>query len=81
LAEKRDELRAKGVPVTDIVDHGAAKFVYFKDSNGLSLECCCLVRDLTEDDAIMRERFTLRREALELGIETSGEISASQSGN
>ena len=81
LAEKRDELRAKGVQVTNIVDHGSAKSIYFKDPNGLSLEYCCFVRNLTEDDAIMRERFTLRREALELSIETSGEISAAQSGN
>jgi catechol 2,3-dioxygenase-like lactoylglutathione lyase family enzyme len=81
LAEKRDELRAKGVEVTDIVDHGAAKSIYFKDPNGLSLEYCCFVRDLTEDDAIMRERFTLPREALELSTETSAEISAAQSGN
>jgi catechol 2,3-dioxygenase-like lactoylglutathione lyase family enzyme len=81
LAEKRDELRAKGIQVTDIVDHGVGKSIYFKDPNGLSLEYCCFVRDLTEDDAIMRERFTLGREALELSTETSGEISAAQSRN
>jgi catechol 2,3-dioxygenase-like lactoylglutathione lyase family enzyme len=79
LAEKRDELRAKGVQVTDIVDHGIAKSIYFKDPNGLSLEYCCFVRNLTKDDAIMQERFTLRREALELSVETSAEISAARS--
>jgi len=79
LAEKRDELRAKGVQVTDIVDHGSAKSIYFKDPNGVSLEYCCFVRNLTKDDAIMRERFTLQREALELNIETSSEISAARS--
>jgi catechol-2,3-dioxygenase len=31
LADKRDELRAKGVEVTDIVDHGWSKSIYFKD--------------------------------------------------
>jgi catechol 2,3-dioxygenase-like lactoylglutathione lyase family enzyme len=31
LAQKRDELRAKGVEVTDIVDHGWAQSIYFKD--------------------------------------------------
>ena len=56
LAEKRDELRAKGVVVTDIVDHGWAQSIYFKDPNGLSLEYCCMVRHLTED-AMMQERF------------------------
>lgn len=36
LADKRDELRAKGVETTDIVDHGWARSIYFKDPNGLS---------------------------------------------
>jgi catechol 2,3-dioxygenase-like lactoylglutathione lyase family enzyme len=66
LAAKRDELSAKGVEVTDIVDHDWAKSIYFKDPNGLSLEYCCLVRDLADDDAKMRERFTVGRAALEL---------------
>ena len=66
LAEKRDELRAKGVETTDIVDHGWAHSIYFKDPNGLSLEYCCVVRNLTEDDATMQERFTIPRGALEL---------------
>lgn len=66
LANKRDELRAKGVKVTDIVDHGFAKSIYFKDPNGLSLEYCCFVRDLTKDDSTMQERFTVPRAALEL---------------
>jgi len=61
LAEKRDELRAKGVETTDIVDHGWAQSIYFKDPNGLSLEYCCMVRNLTEDDARMQERFTIPR--------------------
>ena len=51
LAAKRDELRAKGIEVTDIVDHGWAQSIYFKDPNGMSLEYCCTLRDLTEDDA------------------------------
>src|SRR5205823_3257016 len=65
LADKRDELRANGVEVTDIVDHGWAQSIYFKDPNGLSLEYCCQVRNLTEDDARMQERFTVRRAALD----------------
>ena len=59
LAAKRDQLCAKGLEVTDIVDHGWAKSIYFSDPNGLSLEYCCLVRDLTEDDAVMQERGTI----------------------
>lgn len=79
LAEKRDELRAKGVQVTDIVDHDCAKSIYLKNPNGLALEYCCFVRELTEGDAIMQERFTLPSEALELSIGASGEISAANS--
>ena len=77
LADRRDELRAKGVEVTDIVDHGSAKSIYFKDPNGLSLEYCCSVRSLTKDDAIMQERRTLSFAALELNNTTSSEINAS----
>ena len=74
LASRRDELRAKGVDVTDVVDHGWAKSIYFKDPNGISLEYCCLMRDFTEDDATMQERFTIPRAALELGTATGAKI-------
>ena len=79
LADKRDELRAKGVEVTDIVDHGWAKSIYFTDPNGLSLEYCCVMRNLTKDDAMMQERCTVRRAALELSNATSAEVAAAQS--
>jgi catechol 2,3-dioxygenase-like lactoylglutathione lyase family enzyme len=79
LADKRDELRAKGVEVTDIVDHVWAKSIYFKDPNGMSLEYCCLVRNFTEDDARMQERFTLPLAALGLDNSTSGVITKAQS--
>jgi catechol 2,3-dioxygenase-like lactoylglutathione lyase family enzyme len=75
LADKRDELRAKGVEVTDIRDHDWAQSIYFKDPNGLSLEYCCVVRKLNEDDARMQERFTVGRAALELSTTTSAEVS------
>jgi catechol 2,3-dioxygenase-like lactoylglutathione lyase family enzyme len=73
LAQKRDELRAKGVEVTDIVDHGWAQSIYFKDPNGLSLEYCCMVGNLPEGDAAMQGAFTIRRAALELGNAISAE--------
>ena len=79
LAAKRDDLRAKGVEVTDIVDHEWAKSIYFKDPNGLSLEYCCLMRNLTEDDATMQERCTVGRAVLELNNTTSAEVSEAQS--
>src|SRR6516165_8291147 len=78
LAQKRDELRAKGVEVTDVVDHGWAQSIYFKDPNGLSLEYCCMVRNLTEDDAMMQERFTIPRGALELNNTLSAKVPAAR---
>ena len=79
LAEKRDELRAKGVETTDIVDHGWAQSIYCKDPNGLSLEYCCVTRNLTEDDAEMQERFTIPRSALELNNTLAARVPAAQS--
>jgi catechol 2,3-dioxygenase-like lactoylglutathione lyase family enzyme len=66
LAKKRDELRGKGVETTDIVDHGWARSIYFKDPNGISLEYCCVVGNRPEGDAAMHGAFTVRRAALEL---------------
>lgn len=58
LEAKRQELLDKGVSVTDVVDHDWSKSIYFKDPNGISLEYCCLVRDVgTEDDVNMQIRF------------------------
>lgn len=67
LEEKRKELLAKGVKVTEVVDHEWAKSIYFKDPNGLSLEYCCFTRDPgTEDDIRMQERFERTVQALGL---------------
>jgi catechol-2,3-dioxygenase len=79
LAEKRDELRAKGVETTEIIDHGWAQSIYFKDPNGLSLEYCCMVRNLTEDDARMEKRFTIPRSALELDNTLNAKAPAARS--
>jgi catechol 2,3-dioxygenase-like lactoylglutathione lyase family enzyme len=65
LVNKRDELRAKGVDVTDISDHGWSSSIYFRDPNGVTLEYCCATRDLRSEDAGGRE-FTVSRAALEL---------------
>src|SRR5205809_1522342 len=57
LEAKRQELLAKGVLVTDIVDHEWAQSIYFHDPNGISLEYCYLTRDVgTEDDVTMQVR-------------------------
>src|SRR5438128_2775823 len=67
LIEKRNELIAKGVDVTDVVDHDWAKSIYFKDPNGMQLEFCCLTRNLNADDARMQERaeISVRRMGLQ----------------
>jgi catechol 2,3-dioxygenase-like lactoylglutathione lyase family enzyme len=67
LIEKRDELRARGVEVTEVVDHDWAKSIYFKDPNGIQLEFCCYTRDLNTDDARMQHRaeISVRRLGLE----------------
>jgi catechol 2,3-dioxygenase-like lactoylglutathione lyase family enzyme len=67
LLEKRNELIAKGVEVTDVVDHDWAKSIYFKDPNGLQLEYCYFSRNLNDNDARMQDRFdiTVKRLGLE----------------
>ena len=76
LDEKRNELLAKGVDVTDVVDHDWAKSIYFKDPNGLQLEFCCFTRNLNADDARMQPRaeISVRR----LGLEDSVALSAAR---
>ena len=64
LADKSSEVRAKGVEVTDIVDHSWSKSTYFKDPADLSIKYSWLVRNLTQHDARMRERLTMRRPEL-----------------
>jgi glyoxalase family protein len=70
LDEKRNELIARGVEVTEVVDHDWAKSIYFKDPNGLQLEFCCFTRNLNDDDARLQERaeISIRR----LGLEGAG---------
>ena len=74
LARKRDELRKKGVAVTEIVDHQWAQSIYFKDPNGLSLEYCCTVGERPQASAIKEGAFTIRRAALDLGDALAADI-------
>jgi catechol 2,3-dioxygenase-like lactoylglutathione lyase family enzyme len=55
LEKKRLELAEKGVDVTDVVDHGWCKSIYFKDPNFLQLEYCCLTEELGEEHTRGRE--------------------------
>ncbi len=72
LNEKRDELLAKGVRVSEVVDHDWAKSIYFKDPNGVQLEYCCYTRDLTTGDTVMVDRFEASLAAL--GLEDTPDI-------
>jgi catechol 2,3-dioxygenase-like lactoylglutathione lyase family enzyme len=47
LLEKQKALRAKGVQVTDMVDHGWCQSIYFRDPNKLQLEYCVLTEQLS----------------------------------
>jgi catechol 2,3-dioxygenase-like lactoylglutathione lyase family enzyme len=78
LEDKRRELIDKGVEVTEVVDHGWAKSIYFRDPNGLSLEYCCLVRNFSQDDATMQERFELSIKALGLDTPTADDINVAR---
>src|SRR4029453_7543731 len=68
LEEKRNELIARGVQVTEVVDHDWAKSIYFKDPNGLQLEFCCFTRN--DNDARLQQRaeISIRR----LGLDGAG---------
>jgi catechol-2,3-dioxygenase len=54
LEAKREELIAKDVDVTPVVDHEWCRSIYFRDPNGLLLEYCATVRAFTADDKIMK---------------------------
>ena len=51
LVGLRDRLKASGSEVTDVVDHGFIRSVYFTDPNGIALEASCWMLDATGRDA------------------------------
>ena len=61
LATRQAELREKGVEITDVVDHGWCKSIYFKDPNGLQLEFCCLTTELDATHTAARTSDTWTR--------------------
>jgi catechol 2,3-dioxygenase-like lactoylglutathione lyase family enzyme len=44
LLALRDRLKAAGCEVTDVVDHGFIRSIYFTDPNGIALEASCWAR-------------------------------------
>ena len=66
LEDKRGELLAKGIDVSEVVDHDWAKSIYFKDPNGIQLEYCVFTRNLNADDARMQDRVEISTRRLGL---------------
>ncbi len=48
LADRQADLRSKGVDVSDVVDHGWCKSIYFRDPNHLQLEYCVVTETFEE---------------------------------
>lgn len=63
LAQKRDELVAKGLKVRGIVDHGWCQSIYFRDPNFLQLEFCCLTAELSDEHTAGRHAVAWTRHA------------------
>lgn len=61
LDAKRSDLIAKDVEVTDVVDHGWCKSIYFKDPNHIQLEFCCYTQGLGEAQVAGRFEDEWRR--------------------
>lgn len=55
LLALRDRLKAAGCEVTDVVDHGFIRSVYFTDPHGIALEASCWVLDATGRPADFRD--------------------------
>ncbi len=48
LVSRQQHLKAQGVSVSDVVDHGWCESIYFKDPNGLQLEYCVVTETFGE---------------------------------
>jgi catechol 2,3-dioxygenase-like lactoylglutathione lyase family enzyme len=55
LLSLRSRLKAADCEVTDVVDHGFIRSVYFTDPNGIALEASCWVLDATGRPADYRD--------------------------
>jgi catechol 2,3-dioxygenase-like lactoylglutathione lyase family enzyme len=56
LEELRSRLKSHGCEVTDVVDHGVMRSIYFTDPSGIALEASWWVNDATARDADYLDR-------------------------
>lgn len=54
LIARKEDLERKDIDVTDVVDHGWCKSIYFRDPNNLQLEFCTVTGDL--DESLLDDR-------------------------
>ena len=50
LEEKKAELTRRGIKVSETVDHGYARSIFFRDPNDLQVEFCCMTRPFNPGD-------------------------------
>src|ERR1700736_57399 len=67
LSKSGRSLVAKGIKVTEVIDHEWAKSIYFKDPNGIQLEFCCYTRDLLKEDGELKTR--IKASVAQLGLD------------
>ena len=59
LDQLRQRIATRGVEVSDIIDLGHAKSIFFFDPNGLQLEYCCQTRPFNVQDLQRESTATL----------------------
>jgi hypothetical protein len=57
LEEQQARMRSHGHPVTEIIDYGWCKSIYFRAPDGLMLEFCVTTRKLRKDDKLLTHRY------------------------
>lgn len=59
LRQRQESLRAQGVEVSDVVDLGHAHSIFFRDPNGLELECCWHLRPFGPEDLMQAQKVSV----------------------
>jgi catechol 2,3-dioxygenase-like lactoylglutathione lyase family enzyme len=59
LEARRQDLTNRGVDVSDVIDLGYAKAIFFFDPNGIQLEFCCQLRPFDDSDLRKESEVTV----------------------